>query len=294
MSERSYIVVSPVRNEAEHLPGTIQSLACQTIRPALWVIVNDGSTDNTGAIADAAAQEYPWIRVVHRKDRGFRKSGGGVIEAFYDGYALIGDRPWDYLVKLDGDLSFDERYFEACMAEFEREPKLGIGGGNISNLVDGILVTEWAGDPPFHVRGATKIYRRRCWDEIGGLIREAGWDTLDEVKANMLGWRTYTFPAIRLRHHRLAGAADGNWKNWFKNGRANYVCGYHPLFLLAKCAHRAIQPPFLVAAAGLFSGFFSGYLKQVPQVDDRPVIRYLRKQQLNRMFARKSIWDAPA
>ena len=107
-----YVIVSPVRNEAKHLPLTIGSVAAQVVRPTCWIIVNDGSSDETGRIAEEAAQLWSWIRVVHRADRGSRQAGGGVMEAFYDGYRFIEREPWDFLVKLDGDLSFGPEYFE--------------------------------------------------------------------------------------------------------------------------------------------------------------------------------------
>ena len=126
----------------------------------------------------------------------------------------------------------------------------GIGGGTICIETGERRCRSAKGDPAFHVRGATKIYRRTCWDAIGGLLRETGWDTLDEINANMLGWHTFTFDDLRLIHHRETGRADGSWKNWVKNGRANYVVGYHPLFMLAKCAKRVVERPYVVGVAG--------------------------------------------
>lgn len=290
--EHHYVVISPVRNEAEHLPLTIRSVVAQTVQPARWILVDDGSTDSTGQVADGAAGQYPWIQSVHRGDRGFRQAGGGVIEAFYDGYARLQDQPWAFVVKLDGDLSFAPDYFQKCLERFEAEPKLGIGGGTVCKQVQGSLEIESKVDPKFHVRGATKIYRRPCWEAIGGLIRAPGWDTLDEVKANMLGWITLTFPDIKLVHHRPAGGAYGSWNNWVKNGHANYVAGYHPLFMIVKCIRRMAERPYGLAGCGLLWGFFRGYAKHLPQIDDRELIRYFRSQQINRMLGRKSLWDS--
>src|SRR5260370_19065602 len=112
MDPRAYIIITPVRKEGRHLQQTVDSVASQTLRPQKWIIVNDGSTDNTGQLIDAAAARYPWIKTVHREDRGFRRAGGGVIEAFYDGYKIIESDPWEYLIKLDGDLSFPPDYFD--------------------------------------------------------------------------------------------------------------------------------------------------------------------------------------
>lgn len=291
MTRNRVVIISPVRNEGKHLQHTIQSMLAQTLRPKLWVLVNDGSTDDTAAQIEAAAREYSWIKTVHRKDRGARKAGGGVIETFYDGYPLIENEDWDFIVKFDGDLSFDPDYFERCVKHFQDDPKLGVGGGLICGKVNGVLEEESKGDPHFHVRGATKIYRRECWQQIGGLLKSSGWDTLDELKANMCGWTTYSFPELKLLHHRPAGAADGAWKNWVKNGRANYFTGYHPLFMFVKCAKRVFQKPYGLAAVGLLTGFVGGYFKRAPQVPDKDLIRYLRQQQMNRLMFRDSLWS---
>ena len=290
MNSTRYVVITPVRDEEKHLPQTIEAMASQTIRPAFWVIVNDGSSDNTGDVADAAAAKHSWIRVVHRSNRGFRKAGGGVVEAFYDGYVLVQSESWNFLAKLDGDLSFEPGYFENCLARFEADTKLGVGGGRIYCRVNGVFVEDAPGDPPFHVRGATKIYRRATWEGIGGLLRAPGWDTLDEFKANMLGWKTYSFKELKVLQLKPTGGADGAWKNWFKNGRANYIVGYHPLFMLSKCAHRLFAKPYVIGAAGLFCGFISGYLKGVPKVADAQLIRYVRRQQMHRLLLRDSLW----
>ncbi|MGO8697110.1 MAG: glycosyltransferase [Limisphaerales bacterium] len=290
MSNFAYAVISPVRNEADYLGFTIESLHRQTLRPAIWVIVNDGSSDETAQVARAAAKQFDWIRVVDRPDRGYRKPGGGVVDAFYDGYAQIAAAEWQYVVKLDGDLTLAPDYFEQCFARFQKDAKLGIGGGMVCKKVQNELLPESTIDPPFHVRGATKIYRRQCWDQIGGLIRAPGWDTVDEVKANMLGWVTYSFPEIKVHHHRPTGQAQGAWKDWVKNGLANYISGYHPLFMLFKCFTRLWQKPYGVAAAGLLYGFLSGYLKNTPQVEDQAMIRYFRQQQIRRLTFQDNLW----
>lgn len=283
-----YVIITPVRDEEKYIQFTIDSVINQTALPTEWIIVNDGSTDRTGEIVDHAAASYPWIKAVHRENRGFRKAGGGVIDAFYEGYKSLHQRDWDFLVKLDGDLSFQADYFEKCFEKFIVNPKLGVGGGDIYNLIDGHLKLER--QPYFHVRGATKIYKRDCWKAIGGLMTAPGWDTLDEVKANMLGWTTHSFPKLRVTHHRFTGGADGTWRNAVKNGLSDYICGYHPLFMIIKCLKRFGEKPYVLGAIGLLYGFEKGYLKGVSKVDDQSLIRYLRVQQLKRLCFKESIW----
>ena len=287
--QAKYVILSPVRNEARHLPATIASVTSQTILPAQWILIDDGSTDGSTDIIEQASQRHPWISLVRRQDRGMRKPGTGVIEAFYDGYPQI-QTDWDYLIKLDGDVSFNPDYFEKCFVEFEKNPSLGIGGGTVCRLEHGQPTPESKVDPAFHVRGATKIYKRECWNAIGELIRAPGWDTLDELKANMLGWTTLTFPHIQIIHHKFAGSADGSWRNWVKNGLANYIVGYHPLFMVLKCCNRLRQKPYFIAGTGLLTGFLSGYMKKEPQISDKALIHYLRKQQLNYLCCKESLW----
>jgi biofilm PGA synthesis N-glycosyltransferase PgaC len=290
MNNRRYIIVTPVRDEAPYIAKTIEAVRSQSVRPLLWIVVDDGSTDGTGAILDAHAAKLSWMRVVHRTNRGHRANGGGVMEAFYSGLALLHDEAWDYLVKLDGDLSFAPDYFERCFEMFERDTKLGIGGGTVCQLEHGETTVDSKGDPPFHVRGATKIYRRACWEAISPLARATGWDTIDEVKANHRGWSTRTFAGLTLVQHKPTGAADGAWRNAFKNGRANYATGYHPLFLMAKCVKRSVDTPVLLGSLALLSGYVSGYVRRIPRAAEPQVIQYLRRQQVRRLLNRPSIY----
>lgn len=288
LAKTRYVVISAVRNEEKYIERTIRCVVAQTIKPAEWIIVNDGSVDRTGELIDKYANEYEWIMTTHRDDRGFREAGSGVVEAFYEGYNSLLEPEWDFIVKLDGDLSFGSDCFERCFERFRANAKLGIAGAGIYDLANGKLKLEEA--PAFHVRGATKIYRRECWDAIGGLVVAIGWDTVDEVKANMLGWETRTFANIKVIHHRPTGKADGTWRSLVKYGVANYVSGYHPIFMSLKCIRRAFKKPYVVGSLGLYYGFLSGYLKRMRRVQDRSMITYLRRQQMRRLFLKPSIW----
>ncbi len=291
MSGPPYIVISPVRDEERYLPETIASMVAQTVKPSRWVLVNDGSSDQTGRIIDAAAAQYPWITAVHRGNRGFRQAGGGVIAAFYAGFETLAADPWNFIAKFDGDLAFAPDYFERCLREFAATPRLGLGGGTCCKMVGGSVVPEFKGEPSFHVRGPTKIYRRECFHDIGGLIRAAGWDTVDQIKANMHGWETRTFPHIQIQHLRATGGAYGSWKDWVKNGLANYITGYHPLFMALKCIRRTLRNPLSCEGPALGWGFLKGYFQRVAQVEDPDMIRYLRRQQLRALTFRKSLWS---
>ncbi len=282
-----YCVITSVRDEEQYVLGTIDSVLNQSIRPLEWIIVDDGSTDATGAIIDQYAQKYSWIRTLHRKNRGYRSTGGGV-EAFLDAYPLLQSRDWEYLVNLDGDLTFAPDYFGRCFEYFHKTPQLGIGGGAIYAKMGERLQLEKA--PSFHVRGATKIYRKECWEKLDGLLCGLGWDTVDEIKANQLGWITRTFPDLRLVHHRASGTVWGAWGNAVNDGEADYIVGYHPLFFCLKCARHVFNFPYVIRSLGIAYGFLRGIVRRTPQIGDRELRAYVRNQQLRRLMGVSSIW----
>ena len=283
-----YVIVTPVRDEEQYIAETIRSVVGQTIQPAEWIIVDDGSRDGTGRIIDECARQYPWIKALHRSDRGQRVPGTGVMEAFYQGYGSLESTDWEFIVKLDADVGLSPDYFEQCFERFATDEKLGMCGGMMYCIKNGELHRET--HPLSHVRGPIKLYRRACWDAIGGLVKSPGWDTVDEVQANRLGWRTRTFPEIKVIHYRPTGAAQGIWRNGVKNGRADYVSGYHPVFMFAKCVRRLFKKPYVINALANGYGFITGYTKRIPRGGDHNLVRYIRSQQVRRLLCMKSMW----
>ena len=165
---------------------------------------------------------------------------------------------------------------------------LRIGGGEIHHDVVGKLKLEQ--NPRFHVRGATKIYSRSCWEAIGGLWPAPGWDTIDEVKANMLGWNTYSFSDLPLLHHRFTGSEGGLLRDRIKHGKVCYISRYHPLFVAASCVRRLPQKPYVLGAAAILYGFLKAHFVRTPRLEDRSYVAYIRGQQLRRLFGMQSIW----
>lgn len=282
------VVVTPARDEADNIPHTIASMRAQTLVPLRWVIVDDGSSDGTGELARRLTVDCSWIDVVERRDRGSRRPGGGVVEAFYAGFRTVKDTDWTHLLKLDADLEFGPDYLARVVARMLADPTLGIAGGMIENLIDGRRVLEQ--HPRFHVRGATKIYSRACWEAIGGLHAVKGWDTLDELQAARRGFRTESFADIRLVQRRFTGDGTGQWINWKKNGEAAYVCGYHPAYLVAKAVRRAFVRPWVVASVGLVVGYVRAAVRRRPRVDDPELLAFVRDQQWRRLTGRDSLW----
>lgn len=283
-----YVVVTPARNEAEYIGRTVSSMLKQTVLPQRWVVVDDGSTDDTAAIVAEATGDVDWVELVRRADRGHRSAGTGVMAAFNEGRAQLGALDWEFLVKLDGDLEFGEDYFERCLAEFAADPTLGITGGTVYDVYPDRISHD--PHPQFHVRGATKMYRRDCWNDIDGLIVAPGWDTLDEVKANQLGWTTRTLPEPPIYQLRPTGEASGTWSNWSKNGAAAYKSGYHPAFVVARAGRRLIKPPSIVAPTALVWGYAKAWVTKIDRVDDPELLRYVKQQQWNRLLGRDSMW----
>jgi biofilm PGA synthesis N-glycosyltransferase PgaC len=275
-----YIVVSPVRNEAQFIELTLRSMVEQTVKPARWIIVDDGSTDESPDIVTRYAEKHPWIQLIRRQDRGSRQRGRGVVEAFYTGYETVNEEH-QFVVKLDGDLSFEPSYFEALFAEFAANPRLGIAGGGVYEKPDG--KTWRLHTVSDHVRGATKVYRRACFEEIGGLARSMGWDGIDEWQARRFNWIVRSYPHLQIFHHRYTGVATGPVKSRVEEGRASYFMGYHPLFLILRGIRHMFSRPYFVGGIAMIAGFFTARLRGHEQVRDPDLISFIRSTQLRQL-----------
>lgn len=276
-----YVVITPVRNEATFIEKTLCSMVRQTVRPDLWVIVNDGSSDGTEAIVGQWAKVYPWIQLVNREDRGVRQRGKGVIEAFYAGYRTLVD-DFDYIVKLDGDISFEPDYFKALLMEFKADQRLGIAGGCLYESQDNkTWILYRATD---HVRGATKIYRRACFEAIGGLVPAMGWDGIDEWKALSLNWKVHSFIEYPLYHYRFTGAATGFLKSCFEQGEGAYRMGYHPLFIVARGLRRMTDRPYVIGGIAMVAAYIQAWLRKEEMLADPSVVKFVRQAQMQKLF----------
>jgi biofilm PGA synthesis N-glycosyltransferase PgaC len=200
---RRYVLISPCRDEAQYLRRTLDSVAAQSVQPAAWVVVDDGSTDGTPAILEEYTRRLPYLRVVRRIDRGSREVGPGVVEAFYAGLKTVRLEDFDYLCKLDMDLDLPVRYFELLMHRMESDPRVGTTSGKPWFVLpqSGALVPEVCGDEMSV--GMTKFYRAACFKEIGGFVRQVMWDGIDCHRARMLGWIAESIDHESLRFVHL-------------------------------------------------------------------------------------------
>jgi glycosyltransferase involved in cell wall biosynthesis len=280
------VTITPARDEEKLLPGLIASMTAQTRVPQRWIVIDDGSVDATGAILDAAARQYPWIEPHHLpRDRERAEGGESVIMSFLPQSEWS---QWDYLLRLDADLSFGSDFINLLLAEFERDERLGIAGALLLEPAG----TSWRAIevPAFHTRGAAKMYSADCFATIGGLEAGLGWDTIDELHAMMRGYRTRHFPHIRAYHHRPQGTAASRWRARLAAGRAAYRSGYSTAYMLARTTRHLFTRPWLLGGLMMLAGYFEGYLKHLPRPVQPELIRFVRRQQLRRLLMLESLW----
>jgi biofilm PGA synthesis N-glycosyltransferase PgaC len=279
---RRYLLISPCRDEAQYLRRTLDSVAAQVVTPALWVVVDDGSTDGTLAILEEYARRLPYLRVVRRADRGRRQVGPGVIEAFYTGLETVRLEDFDYLCKLDMDLDLPARYFELLMQRMESSPRIGTTSGKpwFVHPQRGTLVAEICGDEMSV--GMTKFYRVACFREIGGFVRQVMWDGIDCHRARMLGWiaESRDLEPIRFVHLRPQGASQkGIWTGRVRAGFGQYFMGTAALYYLAVAIIRMRAHPAVIGSIAMLWGYFRSWLKGLPRYDDPEFRHFLRSYQ---------------
>ena len=258
-----YIVISPVKDEERYVERTLQCMVEQTLRPILWVIVDDGSQDRTPEILSRYEKDHDFIRVIRRPAAGSRQPGSAVIRAFNTGYDAVGNVDYDFVVKLDCDLSFSVDYFEALLARFANDERLGIASGVYLESPD---ASPWIEIemPAYHAAGASKVIRKECFEQIGGFVASRGWDTLDEIRAIARGWRTTHFRDLKMRHWKIEGSAIGQWRTNLMHGEIYFLSGGGPLFFLLKVVHRMTRRPYVVGAVALVWGYLRAMVKRKP------------------------------
>ncbi|MGA1825057.1 MAG: glycosyltransferase [bacterium] len=200
-----YSIVTPIRNEEKIITRTMNSVINQTIKPLKWVIIDDGSVDRTGQIIDSFAARYKWIEVIHSEKE--IPSYEGIHKKLVVAFERIDLKANDFIGKLDADIELGIYYFEDLFREFNKDSKLGIAGGTLYTDINGKSKIENC--PQDHVRGGLKLYRIQCWQDIGGMEFKLGYDTIDEIKASMFGWKIRSFEGILALHHRPTGQEKG-------------------------------------------------------------------------------------
>lgn len=287
MTGSDYIVVSPCRNEAEYARRTLDSVVAQTRPPALWVIVDDGSTDETPAILAEYAAAHDWIRIVPKPDRGHRAVGSGVIEAFYAGLETAEDLTrFEVISKLDLDLELPPRYYEILMQRMAEDPRIGTCSGKPYIRRGDELVSERRSDDMSV--GMTKLWRRACFDEIGGVVREVMWDAIDCHKARQMGWKAVSWdePDLRFEHLRPMGSSQTSiYTGKRRHGFGQYFMGTDPLYFTATAVFRSVEPPYILGGLSMLLGYFGAMLRRERRLDDPELRAFIRRYQRRALLA---------
>lgn len=284
-----YVVISPVKNEEAHVEATLRSVVAQTLRPYQWVIVDDGSSDRTSEIIEKYARRYDWIQVLRRDNASSRQPGAAVIHAFTAGFEAIESAPYDFVVKLDCDVDLPANYFEFLVDRFAEDPSLGIASGVYLEQEQG----EWTlvPMPSYHAAGASKMMRADCFRQIGGFVKSRGWDTVDEIRAQVLGWKTRHFTELEFHHLKREGSGIGSFATNVMHGEVYYLTGGGVLFFLLKVLHRMVsEKPYISGGLALLWGYvksaLSGKQKLVTTKEAQFYARLLNRRLLGGLAAR--------
>jgi biofilm PGA synthesis N-glycosyltransferase PgaC len=272
-----YVVIMPARDEERYIGAALESLVRQAWVASAILVVDDGSTDSTADIVQRYSQRYPFVQLLRRPNRGSRQPGPGVVDAFHHGLKSLADSSYDYVAKLDADCEYPPDYFRRVLGEFQNNPQLGICGGVP-------LIRTRAGlhkdkRPPHHVRGATKIYRKSCFTDIGGLEPLLGWDILDDFTARSKGWEAYTLESASYTSNRTVGAPIGLWRKWMHEGRTAYIQHHLLIYLIARSIRRCVNKPYILSGLLLILGYILGWWEKRPRVKDQNIIHFLRQEQ---------------
>ena len=288
MKNNSYLLISPCRNEADYMRQTLDTVVAQSVQPAKWVIVDDGSTDATPQILAEYAVRHSWIQIVTRKDRGHRAVGPGVIDAFYTGYEAVNADEYEYLCKLDLDLRLPPRYFEILMQRMEANSAIATCSGKAYIEANGVLVDERHGDETS--LGMTKFYRVSCFKAIGGFVREVMWDGIDCHRCRMMGWEACSWnePDLRFVHLRPMGSSQqGVYTGRKRHGYGQYFMGTGFVFMLASATSRVNQHPYLLGSLAMLWGWVESALKGKPRYADPKFRTFLRRYQWRSLLVGK-------
>jgi len=282
-----YIIITPAYNEAEYIRQTIKGVLAQSVLPHKWVIVDDGSTDDTAKVIQKHTEEYKWIRYVYRTKETSQSYYSSNVYAIIAGYEKFKDLDYDFLATLDADISLPKDYYEQIFDRFSQDKKLGVASGVYQNMVNDKLyrvLNDRRSTPK-----AIQVFRKECFEQIGGYLplKYGGEDTCSCVMARMKGWKTWSFPELCVVHNRPVGTGHTSnlLKVRFRNGLNEYGLATHPLFMLVKSLRRCIKErPFISGGLARIAGFIYGYfLREKRQIPD-DMVRFIRQEQMRRLF----------
>lgn len=278
-----YVLVTPVKNEESFIGQTIDSVVNQTVRPAEWMVVSDGSTDRTDEIVRAAAAMHPWIRLLPLPPRA-QRSFAAVVHATEAGIRALAAKDYEFIGLLDSDVRFQPDYFERVLESFAASPRLGLAGGVVIDI--GLPKDRFPRNRQ-DVPGAMQFFRRACFEQLGGLVAipEGGWDALTCARARMLGYETRLLTHLVVDHLKPRNIAEGGvFRRKWQMGVRDYALGYHPLFELVKCLGRWRDPPLLLGACCWWTGFCAAMVRRRPRQIPASLLAFVRREQQLRLW----------
>jgi glycosyltransferase involved in cell wall biosynthesis len=280
---KTYVLITPCRNEADFIEDTLQAVIAQTVRPKKWVIVSDGSTDRTDEIVERYAQKHDFILFLRQSgDR--QRNFGSKVEAINLAYEHLRELQFDFIGNLDADITFDSSYYANILSKFEQNERLGLAGGLRLDFSRGRFVKVLCAKNS--VGGPIQMFRRQCYETIGGYQRLScgGIDAVAETMVRMHGCQVESFPDITVYHHRATGTAGGGViRARFKKGEQHYLIGYHPLFHIASCMFRFSSFPFMLGSLAEIAGYTWAFLRRQKRVVPDDFVRLLRGEQWARL-----------
>ncbi|OGD32787.1 MAG: glycosyl transferase [Candidatus Aminicenantes bacterium RBG_19FT_COMBO_58_17] len=275
----TYVLITPARNEGVYIEQTIQAVIHQTVKPAKWVIVSDGSTDGTDEIVNEYVREHPWMELVRMPERAERHFEGKAI-AFNAGRDRLRNVAYDIIGNLDADITFDEDHFDYLLNKFARDKTLGVAG---TPFREGNTQYDYRFSRKEHVSGACQLFRRECFETIGGYVplKGGGIDLIAVVTARMRGWKTETFTEKACLHLRPMGKAGSHYlKYTFKSGHGDYMLGVHPVWQFFRSIYQMGAKPLFMSGFLLLSGYFWGMIIHPPKPVSEEFVRFRRKEQM--------------
>lgn len=289
--DRRLLVISPVRNETDHLERVARAIAAQTRPPDRWLIVDDHSTDETYALAEHLAEEFPFITLLRApehpplQDPRDRLASAAAPRTFNFGLQNIEWRQFTHISKLDGDMELPRAYFERVLAEFAADEKLGMAGGLRRELVRGKWRLEQI-PTEYHVNGALKCYSRECFEAIGGIQERLSWDIIDETTARMRGFRTRTFEDLIAIHHRPWASADGTLRGRARYGASAYIARFPVYWVTMRSLKMATARPEGLSGLAFLYGYARAAARRTPRVEDEEFRQTVRRELRSRIRSR--------
>ncbi len=286
LSLPSYVLITPSRNEEAFIEKTIESVIHQTVLPLKWVIVNDGSTDSTGAIAERYAAGHDWIEVVNRpvrKERNFAAK----VQAFNAGQERLKDVGYEIIANLDSDVLLDKDHFEFLLGKFREDPRLGVAG-TVFREESGYNSGTDSFEGQYYVSGQCQVFRRECFEGIGGYFanKAGGIDWIAVETARMKGWETRSFREKSFFHHRPLGTADrGVLAASFSYGQKDYFLGGHPLWELFRVSYRMTKRPYIVDGLALGLGYGLAAMRRLTRPVSNELMAFHRREQMKKLKA---------